>query len=478
MSLPPPIPSLRLHACNDAPVRPERACVLYWMIAARRTHSSFALQHAVRRAAELARPLVVLEALRADHEHATPRLQRFVKDGMRDNAARLAHAGITHHSYVEPTPGAARGLLECLAAQAALVITDEFPAYFLPRMVAAAARRLDVRVEQVDGNGLLPLRATERDFATAHSFRRVLQRTLPEHLDTFPEPDPLATRPAVVRGARLPAEVLARWPATALESAAGPGTHPGGARAGAQRLEAFLQTRLQRYATQRNHPDADAQSGLSPYLHFGHLGAHQVARRILEHAQWAPTKLSRDTSGSRTGWWGVEDNAQAFLDQLVTWRELGFVFAHHRPGDLTTFAGLPDWARRTLDAHRDDARPVLYTLEQLTEASTHDEVWNAAQRELVREGTVHNYLRMLWGKKILEWSESPEAALETMVYLNDHYALDGRDPNAYSGIGWVLGRFDRAWGPERPIFGTVRYMSSDSARRKLRLREYLARHAA
>jgi deoxyribodipyrimidine photo-lyase len=160
------------------------------------------------------------------------------------------------------------------------------------------------------------------------------------------------------------------------------------------------------------------------------------------------------------------------LDQLVTWRELGLNFCSRRP-DYDRYESLPEWARSTLDEHAADERPVIYSRGQLEGAQTHDAVWNAAQRQLLVEGRIQSYLRMLWGKKILEWSASPRDALETMLELNNKYALDGRDPSSYSGIFWCLGRYDRPWAPKRPIFGSIRFMSSASAQRKLKLREYL-----
>jgi deoxyribodipyrimidine photo-lyase len=169
-------------------------------------------------------------------------------------------------------------------------------------------------------------------------------------------------------------------------------------------------------------------------------------------------------------------SAEAFLDQLITWRELGHATAAFLPR-YDSFETLPDWARRTLARHARDPRPERYELPELLEARTADPLWNAAQRQLLREGRLHNYLRMLWGKRILEWSASPEEALATMLELNDRLALDGRDPNSVAGVCWILGRYDRAWGPERPIFGTVRYMSSRNTARKLRLTEYLERYA-
>jgi deoxyribodipyrimidine photo-lyase len=168
--------------------------------------------------------------------------------------------------------------------------------------------------------------------------------------------------------------------------------------------------------------------------------------------------------------------AEGFLDQLITWRELGFNFCAYRD-DYYRYESLPEWSRRTLEERASDPRPEQYSLEQLEHACTADPLWNAAQNQLLRAGVIHNYLRMLWGKRILEWSPSPREALDRMIHLNNKYALDGRDPNSYSGIFWVLGRYDRPWGPRRPIFGTVRYLSSTNTARKLRVRDYLKRYA-
>lgn len=166
-------------------------------------------------------------------------------------------------------------------------------------------------------------------------------------------------------------------------------------------------------------------------------------------------------------------SAEAFLDELVTWRELGYGYCSV-VSDYRSYESLPDWARETLGEHAEDERPWCYDLDAFERAATHDELWNAAQRQLRAEGVIHNYLRMLWGKKILEWSAAPEEALRIMVELNNKYAVDGRDPNSWSGIMWILGRFDRGW-PERPVFGKVRSMSSDSTRRKVSVDGYLER---
>jgi deoxyribodipyrimidine photo-lyase len=476
--------------CSERPIRPDGALVLYWMTSARRLRSNFALERAATWARRLRRPLLIFEPLRAAYEHASDRLHTFVLDGMHEHAHALAGGPVGYFPYVEPRPGDGHGLLEALAAHACVVVTDDYPVFFLPRMVEAASGRLPVRLEVVDTNGLMPMRATERVFTTAASFRRHLQKSLVEHLQRTPSPDPLAE--PLVPFAGLPEEVRRRWPpcpgerlgrdrrwlaALPIDHAVSPVEIRGGARAAHERLGRFVDERLADYGRGRNDPARDGASGLSPYLHFGHLGAHEVFTRVVEHEDWSlATVLDAHPTGSREGWWNMREGAEAFLDQLITWRELGFNFASHRD-DYAHYDSLPDWALRTLRDHAADPRPDPYTPEQLEAARTHDPIWNAAQVQLVREGKIHNYLRMLWGKKILEWSPTPRHALDVMITLNDRYALDGRDPNSYSGMLWCLGRYDRAWGPARPIFGKVRYMSSANTARKLNLRAYLRQHA-
>ena len=199
------------------------------------------------------------------------------------------------------------------------------------------------------------------------------------------------------------------------------------------------------------------------------MGAWEVLGAVAGVEDAPLVRTRPPANGARRGWWGMSQAAEGFLDQLVTWRELGLNLQSTWP-DFASYASLPEWARRTLAAHASDERPALYDLRTLEAAETHDDIWNAAQRELVREGRMQNYLRMLWGKNILRWTQAPEEAYERCLHLNDKYALDGRDPNSLTGISWVFGRYDRPWGPEREVFGTVRTMTSDSTRRKLHLK--------
>jgi deoxyribodipyrimidine photo-lyase len=476
------VPAIRIARANDAPIA-AGDYVLYWMTAARRPSYNFALERAVEHARALKRPLLVLEALRAGYEWASDRLHAFVIDGMRENAKRFAARDVAYYPYIEPRAGDGAGLVETLAERASVIVTDDAPSFFLPRMIAALASRVSVRVERVDSNGLLPIAATDRVFTAAHSFRRFLQKSLPEHLAHFPKRDPLSGELPPLGKKKL---ALSRWPKTDLDSisltrlpidhAVGPAAFRGGFGAARRASAEFRAHGLPRYDTDRSHPDLDASSGFSPYLHFGHLSTHEIVAEILADEGIEPRAVPAKVTGTRHGFWGASAPAEAFLDELVTWREIGFNAAAHEPR-FDAYESLPEWARATLDRHRNDPR-TIYSAATLEAAETADPIWNAAQRELVTTGRLHNYLRMLWGKKVLEWSASPEEALAILVHLNDKYAVDGRDPNSTSGIFWIFGRYDRAWGPERPVFGKVRFMSSDATRRKLKMKRYLAAFGA
>ena len=477
----------RTTALVARPPAAGRRYVLYWMIAARRLGWNAALDRAVGWAQELRLPLLIFEPLDVSYGWASDRFHRFILDGMADNAARAARHSVTYYPFVEPRSGAGRGLLRALATHAAVVVTDRHPSFIGPRLVRAATPQVDTRFEQVDGNGLLPLDAAGQAFGTAYAFRRHLQRALPAHIGQGPAADPLPALDGLGR-AQVPAEVASRWPGAAaaladrdammatlpIDHGVGPTGLAGGPVAAAHVLSRFLASGLAAYGRTRATLEEDGTSGLSPYLHFGHISSHEVVLRVLRDEGWLGD-LTRRATGAREGWWGISAPAEAFLDQIVTWRELGFNACAWQT-DYERYESLPGWARVTLDRHAADAREHVYTLDEFEHARTHDALWNAAERQLVREGRIQSYLRMLWGKKILEWTPSPRDALAVMIQLNNKFALDGRDPNSYSGIFWTLGRYDRPWAPERPVFGTVRYMSSENTARKMRVRGYLAKY--
>jgi deoxyribodipyrimidine photo-lyase len=490
----PAVPALRRRLANARPARPDGDFVLYWMTAQRRPAWNHALDRAIERAREFGRPLVVLEALRCDYPWASSRFHAFVLQGMAANRRAFARSPIHYRAYVEPRIGDGRGMLRNLSRRACAIVTDEFPCFFLPRMLQAAALEVEVALEAVDGNGLLPLRAAPRAFDRAVDFRRFLQGHLPEHLGAAPTAEPLRAAAGLPIFSGFEDAFESRWPDRLddwldagtgcfaardlpIDTAVAPTDAAGGFEAARARLGHFVAHQLALYGEHRDDPAERATSRLSPWLHFGHLSAHEVFAAITDAAEWNPSRIGFERRGARQGWWGFAPPIEGFLDQLVTWRELGYGFSFHRPSSYATWDSLPEWSRRTLEAHRGDPREWIYDGEQLEAAATHDALWNAAQTQLAREGVIHTYLRMLWAKKVLEWSPDPRTAFELLIHLNNKYSIDGRNPNSYGGVAWSFGRFDRPWGPERPIFGTVRFMSSANTARKFDVAEYLRRYA-
>ena len=480
-------PAIRINILNNTPINTQGDYVLYWMVSNRRTEWNFALQRACELSAELKKPLLVFEALRIDYPWACDRFHRFVMDGMEDNYQAFQDAGITYFPYIEPQKNASKGLLSALCSHACALISDEFPCFFLPRMQKKFAKSESIYFEIVDSNGILPMRAADRTFTTAASFRRYLQKNIISHLAQFPKP---AALDLAIKGALITPSILAKWPITSLAFLNGPQsltslpiTHDipptrirGGQKAAQNRLSSFFSDTIYRYHSDRNSTEVNAASGLSPYFHFGHISVHQVIDTLFTQEKWSIPETIPTSTGSREGWWGMSAHAETFMDEMITWRELGYNFAHHNPDTYDSLSSLEPWAKTTIEEHKNDPRPIIYTLEELAESKTHDPVWNAAQTQLRTEGIIHNYLRMLWGKKIYEWSPDAQTAINHLIELNNRYALDGRNPNSYSGIFWIVGRFDRAWGPVRPIHGKLRYMCSNNTKRKLKLTSYLKKY--
>lgn len=483
-----PFNKVRLFKRNEEPLRDEGDFVLYWMTAQRRMRYNFALEHAVDRANKVDKPLLILESLACDYHWACDRFHAFLLEGMAESREYALSRGVGYYPWTGRRPGEQVGMIRELARGACCVVADEFPVSVTRDANESLPGEIPVRYETVDSNGMIPLGLTDKAPYNAYHFRRIVQRHFVDSFSSPPSADPLENL-RNRSGPALPDSFSRRWPRAeeALDDPLSfirslPVNHDiapleitGTRQAALGKLGQFLGYGLHRYKGERRDPDARVSSGLSPWLHTGKISEYEIVKKLLE---WQPEGWDLDAitfnGGSAGGFFNGEPNVDAFLDQLVTWRELGFHYARYEP-EYDRFETLPDWARKTLDSHRGDPREWNYGLEELAASQTHDEIWNAAQTQLRREGIIHNYLRMLWGKKVIEWTPNPEIALAYLIELNNRYAIDGRDPNSYSGIFWCFGRFDRAW-QERPIFGKVRCMTSDSTRRKLRLREYLEKY--
>ena len=474
---------IRLQTLNEHPIDASKPYILYWMTSARRPTCNFALEHAIELANQHNKGLIVFEGLRMDYRWASDRFHQFVREGMRNNQHSFSKTKVTYIPCLETPNHPIKDILWSLIEQAASVVTDYFPAFFLPKMTNLVAQKCPVQFQQVDGNGIYPIWNTDKFFTTAHSFRRHLQKTIQPFLTDFPLEHPSSTllQQYTPTEEHFDATTLEYFQQDigALDLATLPIDHTiapiadriGGHTHATVRLKSFIQNGLTQYDTDRQSADNDPSSGLSPYLHFGHISAHEMVQRIWTTHNWTPDMTETKATGSRAGWWNLPSYVEAFLDQIITWRDLGFVYCHHDP-NYATYESLPEWARITMEEHLNDTRTHIYDLQTFEKAQTHDPIWNAAQRQLIKEGRMHNYLRMLWAKKVLHWTKTPQDAIQILEELNNKYALDGRDPNSYSGIMWTFGRFDRAW-TERVIFGKIRYMTSDSTKRKMKLKNYL-----
>jgi deoxyribodipyrimidine photo-lyase len=479
------INSKRVFKRNEHEANEQGDFVLYWMQINRRLHYNYALEYAVGWANKLGKPLLIYEGLNADYPWASKRPHQFILQGMAEHVEQQDDHGASYYSFVEKEPGEGKGLLYKLAERSAAIISDEYPVFIMREHNERVSQRVSVPYITVDSNGLIPLQLTDKDPYSAYFFRKTMQKHFVEAYTHPPKENPLADLEHT-ESIRLNDAFLERYPRAderledidrlleeiPFEKDIAPLDMDGTRKGGLNQLDGFVNGPLLQYDDDRNDPDKEATSGLSPWLHFGKVSEYEAVKAALEKQPkgWSLDSITFN-KGSTGGFFNGDPNIDGFLDEIITWREVGFHFAHHRP-DYAEFESLPDWVLETLNEHRDDPREYIYSFEEFEQAKTHDEIWNAAQRQLVRDGIIHNYLRMLWGKKILEWTPDPETALQYMIDLNNWYAIDGRDPNSYSGIFWVLGRFDRAW-QERPIYGKLRYMTSDSTRKKVKLKEYL-----
>ncbi len=440
----------RVTVRRAGPPDPDGACVVYWMQHAQRGIDNPALDVAVEAANILGKPVVVFFAPVPFYPHANLRHYQFLNDGIPDIAASLKerNVGFVLRRYPD------HSLLKfCDEVKAALVVGDENPMREPEGWRQTAAKRLTVPLWTVDADVIIPSKLLEKAQYAAHTIRPRLQAQLKMYL--VPSENPQAhlawKKPAGLISLDPATDITEGWQ---LDRSVSPVSDWRGGTVEAFRLlRDFVERKLRGYGTQRNKPEVDRTSRLSPYLHFGHISPITVVLAV--------EKCDAPTA-----------DKEAFLNQIITWRELSANLVRFNP-NYDNFECAEPWAHRTLAKHAKDLRPVLYSENQLEHAETHDPLWNAAQMQMVNTGWMHNYVRMYWAKKILEWSRTPAEAHRIAIYLNDKYELDGRDPNGYAGIAWaIVGKFDRPWF-ERSIFGQIRYMSGASTGKKFDSKKYI-----
>ena len=461
------IDDLRIHAHGERGPHPDGDHVLYWMQSTLRAHDNHALTFAIEQANRLRLPLLVYHRLRHDYPWASDRLHSFILESAADLHDAFADQGIQYALHLERdgrelAKRARRGEpapLVALARRAAVVVTDYFPTFVVPRETRTLRRQVETPVVAVDSATVVPVRYHEREYSSAPPFRARLDKALSAFHQLVRTPEPRVRRKLDLPfDLTVPGRTRTRSLVAACDIDHTVAPVPdlrGGSRAARRWLERFLEEGLPRYVEDRADPNAGATSGLSPYLHFGNISP----REVLFHAREA----------------GPFDQFARFKDEILTWRELAFNFTHFNPKHRTAEA-IPAWARAELDRGEADQRPALYSLEELEQARTAEPLWNAAQRAYLRDGWMPNALRMLWGKAVVQWTRTAADALAIMEHLNNKYALDGRDPSTYLNLQWVLGKFDRPFY-RRPIFGTVRSMSLRAAEKKFDVGRVVARYA-
>jgi deoxyribodipyrimidine photo-lyase len=425
--------------------------VLYWIQASQRAEYNRALEFAINQANQRQLPVLVYFGLTECFPEANERHYYFMLEGLREVKETLIRKGIGMViERCSPEIGAVK-----LAKKASLVVCDCGYLHIQKRWREHIARLIECPLIQVESDVIVPLKiVSNKEEYSAATLRPKLQRALPQYLASLDQQVP------VIDSTKLDFESfnISDTPRVVSELVIDHNVKPsplyhGGTAEARRHLNDFIEHKLAKYEESRTDPNEDTLSNLSPYLHFGQISPLYIASEVGRHG-------------------GA--NVDTFLEELIIRRELSMNFVYYNPR-YDSYLGLPNWVRQTLSEHQADTRQYLYTREELEQARTHDPYWNAAQREMLTTGKMHGYMRMYWGKKILEWTATPEKAYQIALYLNNKYELDGRDPNGFTGVAWCFGKHDRPWG-QRPVFGNVRYMSAEGLKRKFDADKYARKY--
>ncbi len=449
--------SERVQLLNDQSANNNAKYVLYWMQMFKRATYNHALNFAIEQANERKLPLVVYEGLKFYYPWASDRFHTYILEGVEEKREAFEKLGIRYVFYLQKTDESPKQIVAKISRDAALIVTDDFPCFIIPDHNKAIVAKTMIPVFAVDSNGVIPMSRFEKEEFAARTIRPKIKKLLPKYLEKFREVK------IKVKAEKLKIEcpdtevneqnIQQLVEQCAIDHSVKPsGIYHGGAANGRKRLKYFVEQILPDYAVTRNKPEIDGASRLSSYLHFGFLSALEIVEAVKESA--AP-----------------DESKDAFLEEVIVRRELSYNFTRHNP-QYDSIESLPEWAQKTMREHIEDERKVIYSLEELEKGKTHDELWNASQREMLMTGEMHNYVRMLWGKNVIAWTRTYEEAFAALEHLNNKYCLDGRNPNSYAGILWCFGKHDRPW-MERPVFGKMRYMTTGSTGKKFNSKKYI-----
>jgi deoxyribodipyrimidine photo-lyase len=442
----------RVKALNDVKFNKNGKFVIYWMSQSHRANFNHSLEFAIELSNAYRKPLLVYFPITDRYKYSNARYYKFMLDGILEAKKFIEERGIKF--VIEKVDDVKQRIVE-ISRDAFALITDKAYLKFYRKLNQYVADKLDIPVYEVESDVCVPVEiVSDRLEPYAFGFRKKIYSIM----DAFIVE--LKPREVKIKSVSLDfgiGELTLRDSLEILDilnidKSVSLSPFVGGYSQARRYLEEFIERKLHKYKDFRSHPELDYQSNLSPYLHFGQISPIEVVLEVLSK-------------------YGKDENVDSFFNELIVWRELARNFCYYNP-NYNHYEGIPDWAKETLEEHKKDRREYIYTLEELENAKTHDEYWNAAQLELLKTGKMHNYMRMYWCKKIIEWTDDPKQAFDIACYLNDKYELDGRDPNGYAGISWCFGTHDRPW-KERKIFGKVRYMSASGLEAKFDIKKYV-----
>jgi len=442
----------RVKALNDGKFNKNGKFVIYWMSQSHRANFNHSLEFAIDLSNAYRKPLLVYFPITDRYKYSNARYYKFMLDGILEAKKSIEERGIKF--VIEKVDDIKQRVVE-ISRDAFALITDKAYLKFYRRLNQYVAEKLDISVYEVESDVCVPVDiVSDRLEPYAFGFRKKIYSII----DAFIVE--LKPREVKIKSVSLDfgiGELTLRDSLEILnilniDKSVSLSPFVGGYSQARKYLEEFIERKLHKYKDFRSHPELDYQSNLSPYLHFGQISPIEVVLEVLSK-------------------YGKDENVDSFFNELIVWRELARNFCYYNP-NYNHYEGIPDWAKETLEEHKKDRREYIYTLEELENAKTHDEYWNSAQLELLKTGKMHNYMRMYWCKKIIEWTDDPKQAFDIACYLNDKYELDGRDPNGYAGISWCFGTHDRPW-KERKIFGKVRYMSASGLEAKFDIKKYV-----